>query len=80
MNDNFPSAKESRDKLSTRDNQVFQEEITKIKQQILTAISNGYDYVSVNTMHEQTQKFLKEKGYTLSNGESQRDSYWQIKW
>jgi protein-tyrosine-phosphatase len=80
MIENFPSAKESRDKLSTRNNQVFREEITRIKQQITSAISNGFDHVSVSTMHEETKKFLEEKGYKVTATESQRDSYWLIKW
>ena len=80
MDINFPSAKESRDKLSTRENQVFRQEIANIHQLVTDAISRGNDSVTVSSMHDQTKKFLEEKGYFVKEESCQRDSYWLIKW
>ena len=80
MDINFPSAIESRDKLSTRNNQVFQDQLDRVQEAIANAISSGCDRTSVTFMSDQTKKFLENKGYIVKEESSQRDSYWQIEW
>lgn len=75
------SAKEARKTVDTYESKAVKEEISRVENEILAAVTEGlYDTSIDGYLKPQTKKYLQGLGYDVQSGSQYNESYTTIKW
>lgn len=77
---NFPTASQAREQMTSVINERFTAELQEIKKSIEVAIRNGKSYISGRILSGEMIAHLKKLGYEVNSSDNGRDTFYNVSW